>query len=192
MRRSSAGFTLIELLFVVTLIGIMIAIAVPSFASFIANYRATSAVNDLLEAITLTRTEALKRGRRVTLLPNTASNVPSATGSWTNGWTIFVDLDNNQTLNGADVFITKHEALPASISATPSDSASAPFSGANYVIFDGAGYPRTTTGATLSGGIVFVDHTGGTNNYRTLCLGVFGRPRVIKSVNAPSLCGASG
>ena len=76
MRRSSAGFTLIELLFVVTLIGIMIAIAIPSFASFIANYRATAAVNDLLEAITLTRTEALKRGRRVTLLPNTTSGRP--------------------------------------------------------------------------------------------------------------------
>jgi type IV fimbrial biogenesis protein FimT len=187
MKKPTQGFTLIELLVVLALIGIMIAIAVPSFASFISNYRATAAVNDLLQAITLTRTEALKRGRRVTLLPNLgdAARTPSVSGSWNYGWTIFVDLNNNQTLDTTDVLIFKHGDLPTSITPDVPLSSTTIF-GVNYVAFDGTGYSRTTAGATLTGGIKLTDNTGSATNVRTLCLGIYGRPNIVKVASACS------
>jgi type IV fimbrial biogenesis protein FimT len=194
MKRNHRGFTLIELLFVVTLIGIMVAIAVPSFAWFISGYRATGAVNDLLEAITLTRSEALKRGRRVTLMPNDANHNPSVTGSWANGWTVFVDLNNDQvmTLTGTtpDVLINQHDVLPSSITVSGStDNLTAPFAGSNYFVFDGSGYAHNPqTNQTIVGGIVFLNRTGSATNYKTLCLAAFGRPRIISSTTAPSPC----
>lgn len=190
MNARRAGFTLIELLFVVALVAIMLVIAVPSFTSFISNYRATSAVNDFLQGVTLTRNEALKRGRRVMMMPNNSAGAPSATGDWRNGWTIFVDTNNNQTLDAAEVaagnLIYQHGPLDASI--TVSDAAGgagAPFTdGASktYVSFDGTGYPRQVGGGGLAGGIVLTDTTGSSINKRTLCLANLGRPRIVKDV----------
>lgn len=181
-RLRPHGFTLIELLVVVTMIGILLAIAVPSFTSFISNYRATAAVNDLLQGIMLTRGEALKRGRRVTMLPNMpdAARTPSTAGSWANGWTIFVDQNPNKALDSSEVVIFKHGDLPASTTiSAPSGTTS--FNNANYVSFDGTGYPTLypTTGQ-LSGGVVITDQIRSIVNRRTLCMAGFGRPRIVK------------
>jgi type IV fimbrial biogenesis protein FimT len=193
MRRPSRGFTLIELLFVVTLIGIMVAIAVPSFASFISNYRATSATNDLLQAFTVARAEALKQGRRVIVLPNLPDGTPSKTGIWTNGWTIFADVNNNQVFDSAtETVIFKHEALPPTIAVAGPAGAAGIFGNANYVLYDGTGYPHTSLNAVSLGGIMLTDSTAGASksNIRTLCLALLGRPRII--VQTPSTTCASG
>lgn len=175
MKRCAAGFTLIELMVAVALLAIMAGIAVPSFAAFISNYRATAAANDMLQALTLTRGEALKRGRRVTLLP--------VSSDWTKGWIIFVDTDNDLALDNGETTIFKHEALPVNITAAAAGGASQPF-GVNYVTFDGTGYPRTTTGGALSGGIVLTDSTGSATNVRTLCVSTYGRPRIVRAADA--------
>jgi type IV fimbrial biogenesis protein FimT len=188
MARPARGFTLIELLFVVTLIGIMIAIAVPSFASFIANYRATSAVNDVLQAMTLARAEAMKQSRRIIILPNDSTGNPIKTGSWSNGWTVFADLNNNQTYDSASeaaTVISKHAAFPTSTTfAAPASPATGIFGGANYVQFDGTGYPHTSATGTL-GGVAITDTVGSKNSVRTLCMAVLGRPRIV---NGPDGC----
>jgi prepilin-type N-terminal cleavage/methylation domain-containing protein len=190
-QRRQRGFTLIELLFVVTLIGIMVAIAVPSFARFIANYRATSAVNDLLQSITQARSEALKQGRRVVILPNDASGSPTLGGSWSNGWTIFSDRNNDQSYNAAngDVIIFTHAKVPTSTTFLGPNGAAAStiFGATNYVLFDGTGYPRVSAATGTLGGIQIADSTGGgTPSVRTLCLALLGRPRIITSATACS------
>ena len=190
-RAHRAGFTLIELLVVVALISIMLVIAVPSFTSFISNYRATSAVNDFLQGVTLTRNEALKRGRRVIMMPHTSAGTPSVSGDWKYGWTIFVDTNNNQALDAAEVaagdLIFQHPALNDSIVVTDAGgAASAPFTDSaskTYVSFDGTGYPRQFSGGGLAGGIVLTDTTGPSTSVRTLCLANLGRPRIVKDVS---------
>lgn len=171
MNKRADGFTLIELLTVLGLIGIMVAIAVPSFASFISNYRATAAVNDLLQAVTLTRTEALKRGTYVTVTPTG--------GDWRAGWTVSTLLSDGTTR-----VIFNHDALPSSINIAAPPTSGGVFGGANYVGFDGTGYPRVSTTVrprpTLTGGIVITDKTGSATNVRVLCLGLMGRPRIVK------------
>jgi len=175
MTRRAKGFTLIELLFVVTLIGIMIAIAVPSFASFIANYRATAATNDLLQALTLTRAEALKRGKRVTLAP--------ISGDFSKGWTVFIDTGTvvPPVWASPEELIFRHDALATSTTVAAPTGGNGIFGSANYVAYDGTGYPHTaSTAAGALGGITVTDATGSKTSSRTLCLAVLGRPRIVQ------------
>ncbi len=201
MNARRAGFTLIELLVVIAVISIMLVIAVPSFTSFISNYRATSAVNDFLQGITLTRNEALKRGRRVMMMPNSSSGTPSVTGDWKYGWTIFVDTNNNLTLDTAEVtagnLIYQHAGLDASIAIRdPAGGAGTPFTDSanrTYISFDGTGYPREVLplSGVVKGGIELTDRIGtSVRNVRTLCLANLGRPRIVKDL--PTETCASG
>jgi len=62
VRRKESGFTLIELLIVITLLGIVATVAVPSFSQLIESNRRVTTTNDLLGLINYARAEALRRG----------------------------------------------------------------------------------------------------------------------------------
>jgi prepilin-type N-terminal cleavage/methylation domain-containing protein len=57
----SYGFTLIELMVVITVLGIVTALAVPSFSTLIENNRITTMTNDLNATLQYARSEAVRR-----------------------------------------------------------------------------------------------------------------------------------
>jgi type IV fimbrial biogenesis protein FimT len=61
MKAKSAGFTLLEIMLVIALLAVLLGLAAPSFSDFVRNSRMTSKANDLLAALNLARTEAIKR-----------------------------------------------------------------------------------------------------------------------------------
>lgn len=79
-RGKAFGFTLIELMITIAIAGILATIALPSFRDFVRTQRVKSASFDLVAALTLTRSEALKRNANVYMTP--------AVGGWQNGWTV--------------------------------------------------------------------------------------------------------
>lgn len=79
-KKRLAGFTLVELMITIAIAGILASLALPSFRSFVQTQRVKSASFDLTAALTLTRSEAIKR--------NTNVAMSQASGGWQNGWTI--------------------------------------------------------------------------------------------------------
>lgn len=94
MKRSR-GFTLIELMITLALAAIILTLAVPGFQDIIRNNRAATQANELVTALGLARSEAVKRGARVSLCPST--NQATCTGGmdWSNGWIVFLDTAAN-------------------------------------------------------------------------------------------------
>ncbi len=83
---SKRGFTLIELMVTLAVLGILLTVAVPNFQTFVMNGRMASQTNDLITALNLARSEAVRRAANVTVCAS--SNGTSCTGGWAAGWIV--------------------------------------------------------------------------------------------------------
>lgn len=74
------GFSLVELMVTVALVGILVSIGAPAYRTMIEGQRVKSATVDLHSALVLTRSEAVKFNKKVTLSP--------AADGWSSGWSV--------------------------------------------------------------------------------------------------------
>lgn len=89
------GFTMIELLVTISIAAIMMAIAVPSFQSFLLNSRLTGHTNDLVLGMAYARSEAVKRGVNVTVCAS--NDQATCSGDWEDGWIVrFINEDDEE------------------------------------------------------------------------------------------------
>jgi type IV fimbrial biogenesis protein FimT len=100
MRSSrSMGFTIMELMLTIAVAAVLFGIAVPYMGDFVKNGRIKSSMYDMLNAINVARSEAVKRKATVTLCrSNDTVTTPSCGGTantWTTGWLVFVDTDGD-------------------------------------------------------------------------------------------------
>ena len=98
MKRAH-GFTLVELLVTLTVAAILLAVGVPSFKNFIASQRVKSATTELVSAMLIARSEAVKRRGTVTVAPVSGS-------AWANGWVVTsgtIQLHAQEAISGIEV-----------------------------------------------------------------------------------------
>jgi type IV fimbrial biogenesis protein FimT len=110
-RRSVTGFTLVELLAAMGLLAVVVAFAAPSFAGMARRQRVEALKDNVIGAIQLARTEAIRLGetvvlRRVTPCPEAASNGDCC------GWRMFADPNGNQLLDPGETLLQVAE-LPS-------------------------------------------------------------------------------
>ena len=68
--KKSRGFTLIELMITLVILGIVLAIAMPSMSKFIVKQRVQSQVDELMITLAYARAEAVKNNTIVYVIPN--------------------------------------------------------------------------------------------------------------------------
>ena len=95
--RSSAGLTLIEVLVTITIMGILLAIAVPSFQEVTLNSKLDSTSSRFVASANLARSESIKRNSAVSLCtPSTTTGTTCAgtsSGGWGTGWIVLAGTD---------------------------------------------------------------------------------------------------
>src|SRR3569623_575841 len=99
---AGAGFSLLELMIAVVVLAIGVALAVPSFRDLMRNTNTSTNANDLVLAINMARSEAIKRGTRVAVMST------STTSDWSSGWSIAADTGRDGNFATS---IRTHEAV---------------------------------------------------------------------------------
>ncbi|SFD84561.1 GspH/FimT family pseudopilin [Nitrosomonas sp. Nm166] len=174
------GVTLIELLVALSVLSILLAVGVPSFGQFTVNTRLNSYTNTLFSHISLARSEAIKRNARVAICKSADGSSCASSGDWSQGWVIFVDLDNSASIGSGEQVITTASALPAGFSFFGNCNIN------NYISYDAQGMPKLITGGFQSGTITMCPAPPAvTGNGREIRLSSAGRVRVVKITSCP-------
>lgn len=169
------GFTLIELLVVVAIVGILLAVAAPSFQSITMKNRVQAAASEFQSALAMARAEAIKRGgdARITVVANAKTG---SVADWSSGLTVFYDTTTNA--NG-DAPSSDGSKLIMQTSAVPSGvTASVNF---NHIIFNGFGRTIDSTGAPRGGTAAFGSSS---SDYICTIVSLAGRTRTTTVSNA--------
>lgn len=91
IMRRQLGFTFIEVMTVVGIVGILSAVATPSFIKYIKQDRLVSTANELMSTFKMARSEAIKREKIVTLTAQGSKWLASIDNQ------TFVVFNNDQT-----------------------------------------------------------------------------------------------
>jgi type IV fimbrial biogenesis protein FimT len=109
-RSRQLGFTLWELLMTMLVAGILLSLGVPSVMELQRNGAMTAAANDIVTAVLMARTEAVKRQAPVAwclsddpLAANPTCSPNPVTDSATRGFIVWVDENNNFDADGARI-----------------------------------------------------------------------------------------
>ncbi|MDD2724768.1 MAG: GspH/FimT family pseudopilin [Methylovulum sp.] len=170
-KKTQIGFTLIELMMTLAIASIVVGIATPSFQSMISNSRLTASTNDFVSALSLARSEAVKRSVRVTVL----RKGPTA-GAWESGWDVFVDADGDNALDpnagaclpNADCLLRTYDGLPAGYTLTTGGSYD------DHAVF----LPNGLSGTPIGDTFTLCDGTHDDGQSRKIIVNSTGRARV--------------
>ena len=148
--KKNQGFSIIELLVALVLASFLLAVGVPRLNVFFDGNRMVSNTNNLVSAIQIARSEAIKRGQRVTVCKsaNADAGSPSCstTGGWEQGWIVFEDVAANAEFNSSNDTILRRQVGADGASTTIRTSSSTIDA---YITFTSRGIPKTTTGGEL-------------------------------------------
>lgn len=168
------GFTLMEVLAAIMVLGILAALAAPSFQLTIRNNRLSSSANLFLGALNLARSEAVRTNHSVVLCKSQdgATCLENNLG-FEQGWMIFVDTDRDLNVGNDDTILRVQDALPGEMTLLSTSSTNHTD---DYIAFRGDGRARAHDGrlqnSTLN--LCHLDHDPG----RVVRINTIGRVRI--------------
>lgn len=137
------GYTLVELLITLAVVTVLLGLGLPSFQHLLATERGAAAMNQMLGAVSLARSQAVLQRHTVTLCPGDATGCLGR-HQWHRGALVFVDRDGDARLDPGDTLVRAFPGL------TPGERIYwRAFRNRSYLQFHRLGYTRWQNGNFL-------------------------------------------
>lgn len=98
-----------EVIVSLAILSTLLSLGVPAFSAVVRDARRWSLTSSLMTDLSLARTEAIKRGRRVVLCVSADGSSCASSGSWSHGRLVFEDANNNGWRDSGETLI-HHES----------------------------------------------------------------------------------
>ena len=138
---------MIELMVTLSVLAILMVVAIPSFQAMIASSSLSTASNDLLTTFAQARSNAIRRGARVTVCKSANGAQCTTTGNWEQGWIMFNDDDHSTTNPNVDTGESITFTAPALSSGLVMKA------NLDYVSYASDGQPKNMNGSPYFGTI---------------------------------------
>jgi type IV fimbrial biogenesis protein FimT len=155
-RRSRAGrtlpagcaaFTLVELAVAIALAAAIVGLALPSFRDWLGAYELANHARLIAETMMRARTEAVRRGHRVSLCKSPDRRQCADHGAWSDGFVVFVDVNHDGNVDDDEPVIALEGPAPPGITVRANRPLDA------YVSYTSLGQARMLNGALQMGTI---------------------------------------
>lgn len=171
------GFTLIELMVALAIAMIVLTVGIPGFMATIQNTRITTTLNDFVSDLSFARSEAIKRGHRVTLCKSEDAISCTTKGNWAQGWILFADANDDGIFNNQETLLRVHQAISSnSLSLTGNRNVQ------HYISYVSSGFSRRSSGAVQNGTLILCDSRGFGKHSRAIVINNTGR---LSNIPAP-------
>lgn len=177
--RGYKGFSLVELMVTLAIASIATMVAIPSFSTFMQNNRMTTNTNDFITSLNIARSEAVKRGSKVTLCKSANGIDCTADDHWEQGWIIFVDSNDNAAVDAGEPLLLVHQALNDHTTLVGNTNV------ANYISYAAAGFTQVAGGGFhQTGTLILCDNRGFGEQAKAIVINFTGRPAAMKATDS--------
>lgn len=190
--KKQSGFTLVELMVVLAIAVFLVTSAIPSFQSFVQNNRMSTTTHQFVTSINFARSEAVKRGTRVTMCKSSDSSTCNNTNGWEQGWIIFADNNGDgqrQTGGTPEELLRVQNALDGSITISGQDDVE------NLISYVGSGFAQSIAGNSLRNShstLVVCDSREFGSHAKALILSTTGSIRSTSATDSSVNAGVTG
>jgi type IV fimbrial biogenesis protein FimT len=168
MRRQVAqhAYSLYELIITLALVGVTLALGLPSFGSLLADKRLRVETDALFHAVHLARKSSIVRRHVVSLCPSVDGLSCNPAYDWSQGWIVFAnaDRDDPPQVDENEPIISRHAV-----------------DGTVQVLANRKGFTLRSTHLRATNGTFVVCDRAGRAEPRALVVSYTGRPRVARS-----------
>lgn len=185
-RHLSRGFTLVELAITVAVLAVLLGLSAPLFTAMVNGNRLTGNANELVAAVLIARSEAIRGNVRTALCQSTDGATCSNASPW-QGWIVFADADGDNLVDAGEIVRAGIIEAPVRVLTSPN------VTNANARITfraDGLAYAGNNL---LEGNLrVCLPVTNPALNVRDVNIAIGGRVAVRAPINAAGACNAPG
>lgn len=112
-HRPQRAFSLHDALVSLAVVSTVATVAVPSFQKIVSSQRMSGAINTLVTALYLARSEAIKRREAAVLCPSTDGRTCTNRGqNWDEGYLLYIDHNENREIDADETVIRVFDATP--------------------------------------------------------------------------------
>jgi len=109
--RSIQGFTFLEMVIVLIIASIIFTIGIPAFTTLIQGNRIVNAGSSIQQDLLFARSQSVSLASYITVCPLSGN---SCSNNWINGLDIFIDSDQDKTLDSDETLLKSKKAFNSS------------------------------------------------------------------------------